>query len=147
MCGIELLRNKLFRLEAVRRNARLEHADSSDDSDDDETAAAAAVAAAMAVGSRSGKHAEKTHLNKRLESRTDAQHNSNNTNNSNAAQNLTLASKSEHCYDIMRKFEQHQRVSFFKQNKKQFPMFPFQEEKSRVGFLGLFFLTNSNTEF
>lgn len=56
-------------------------------------------------------------------------------------QNFANETTTEHCYDIMRKFEQNQRVSFFKQNKKQFPMFPFQEEKSRVK--NLFFGGNS----
>ncbi|KAI1724503.1 metallo-beta-lactamase superfamily domain-containing protein [Ditylenchus destructor] len=37
----------------------------------------------------------------------------------------------DNTYDIVSRFEQHQRSSFFKQNKKQFPMYPFQEEKSR----------------
>jgi hypothetical protein len=35
-------------------------------------------------------------------------------------------------YDIMRNFEQQQRITFFKQSKRQFPMFPYTEEKSRV---------------
>lgn len=56
---------------------------------------------------------------------------STNNNNGNSLENA-VPSRSEHCYDIMRRFEHHQRVSFFKQSKKQFPMFPYQEDKSRV---------------
>ncbi|CAD5234858.1 unnamed protein product [Bursaphelenchus xylophilus] len=34
-------------------------------------------------------------------------------------------------YDLMAKFDQHQKTSFFKQNRRQFPMFPYVEEKQR----------------
>lgn len=34
-------------------------------------------------------------------------------------------------YDIMSRFEQSQKTSFFKRNRKQFPMFPHIEEKAR----------------
>lgn len=35
-------------------------------------------------------------------------------------------------YDLMAKFEQTQRLSFFKRNKKHFPMFPHIEERFKV---------------
>ena len=35
-------------------------------------------------------------------------------------------------YDLMAKFEQTQRLSFFKRNKKHFPMFPHLEERFKV---------------
>lgn len=57
--------------------------------------------------------------------------NGNTNNNINSLEN-SVSNCSEHCYDIMKRFDHHQRVSFFKQSKKQFPMFPYQEEKSRV---------------
>lgn len=38
-------------------------------------------------------------------------------------------------YDLMSRFEHNQKTSFFKRNRKQFPMFPHIEEKTRVGFL------------
>uniref|UniRef100_A0A915EET8 Cleavage and polyadenylation specificity factor subunit 2 n=1 Tax=Ditylenchus dipsaci TaxID=166011 RepID=A0A915EET8_9BILA len=101
------------RLETVRRNARLDHAESSEDSDDD---TAAAVAAAIAVG--------KSRPNKAGPSGSKVENG--------ASQNTISAnSHSDNSYDIMPRFEQHQRISFFKQAKKQFPMYPFQEEKSR----------------
>ncbi|CAD5228967.1 unnamed protein product [Bursaphelenchus okinawaensis] len=34
-------------------------------------------------------------------------------------------------YDLLARFEQHQKVSFFKQSKRQFAMFPYTEEKQR----------------
>lgn len=37
-------------------------------------------------------------------------------------------------HDIMWKWEQQQKSSFFKQSKKSFPMFPYIEEKTRVCF-------------
>ncbi|KAI1716258.1 metallo-beta-lactamase superfamily domain-containing protein [Ditylenchus destructor] len=98
-----------LRLETVRRNARMERAESSDDDSDDDTAAA--VAAAMAIGKGKSNHKGLTPavLQEAVSSR----------------------GTQDNTYDIVSRFEQHQRSSFFKQNKKQFPMYPFQEEKSR----------------
>ncbi|KAH7697660.1 hypothetical protein AAVH_35256 [Aphelenchoides avenae] len=84
-----------LRLEAVRRNARLENAESSDESDEEDLMA-------IVGNATSG-----------VEVKPEA------------------SAQRDRPYDIMAQFEQKQQASFFKQNKKQFPMFPFQEEKSK----------------
>ncbi|KAL3098020.1 hypothetical protein niasHT_027565 [Heterodera trifolii] len=105
-----------IRLETVRRNARLENVESSEDSDDEETLAA--VVASVTASGKNGNLANKKPIEEQRRGTISGVGGVQSVNTSNS-------------YDIMRRFEQNQRISFFKQNKKQFPMFPYQEEKSR----------------
>uniref|UniRef100_A0AAF5PLK9 Cleavage and polyadenylation specificity factor subunit 2 n=1 Tax=Wuchereria bancrofti TaxID=6293 RepID=A0AAF5PLK9_WUCBA len=107
-----------IRLEASRRNARLEQADSSDDSDDD----AVMVVPATTSGILNGKM---TNSKRNIASSFSASTTISTTDLS-AAQ---IAEQRSH--DIMWKWEQQQKSSFFKQSKKSFPMFPYIEEKTR----------------
>ncbi len=43
-------------------------------------------------------------------------------------------STADHPYDVLWKWEQQQKSSFFKQNKKSFPMYPYTEEKVKVNY-------------
>lgn len=52
-----------------------------------------------------------------------------------AAVNGDAQKENKHSYDLMTRFEQQQKVSFFKEQKKQFPMFQYTEEKTRVRIL------------
>lgn len=84
----------------MRRNIRIEQAESSDESDDDEF----------------DYMDRKQPFNDNLDIKPD----------------LTYG------YDIMARFEQTQKTSFFKRNRKQFPMFPHIEEKTKVAYFNLF---------
>uniref|UniRef100_A0A0R3RWQ9 Cleavage and polyadenylation specificity factor subunit 2 n=1 Tax=Elaeophora elaphi TaxID=1147741 RepID=A0A0R3RWQ9_9BILA len=109
-----------IRLEASRRNARLEQADSSDDSDDD----AVMVVPVTTSGILNGKL---TNSKRNSTSSFSASATTSSTADLSAAQ---IAEQRSH--DIMWKWEQQQKSSFFKQSKKSFPMFPYIEEKTRV---------------
>lgn len=107
-----------LRLETSRRNARLEQADSSDDSDDDAIIAVAASAL--------GKKAHES------PSRQGSVNGKNSSAAPNGTKTLTPAQLAEQrSHDIMWRWEQQQKSSFFKQNKKSFPMFPYIEEKTK----------------
>uniref|UniRef100_A0A914GYR1 Cleavage and polyadenylation specificity factor subunit 2 n=1 Tax=Globodera rostochiensis TaxID=31243 RepID=A0A914GYR1_GLORO len=113
-----------IRLETVRRNARLENVESSDESDDEETLAAV-VASVTAAGGKNGNLSNKNSGEVQRRGTVSGVGGVQRTTTGGGAVNTSNS------YDIMRRFEQNQRISFFKQNKKQFPMFPYQEEKSR----------------
>lgn len=113
------------RLETLRRNARLENVESSEESEDDETLAAS-VAALTQGGNKSA--ANNSNLKQLEEQRRNSMVAQKHPKGIAGTNNLVNTSNN---YDIMWRFEMNQRVSFFKQNKKQFPMFPYQEEKSR----------------
>ncbi|KHN82608.1 putative cleavage and polyadenylation specificity factor subunit 2 [Toxocara canis] len=116
------------RLEASRRNARLEQAESSDDSDDDTVMVVATNAVGTAIGSlksltagHPSKHASATSLHGAVPSSPSL--------NGTVLTPAQLAEQRSH--DIMWRWEQQQKSSFFKQNKKAFPVFPYIEEKTR----------------
>ncbi|KAM3727853.1 putative cleavage and polyadenylation specificity factor subunit [Dirofilaria immitis] len=106
------------RLEASRRSARFEQVDSSDDSDDD----AVMVVPATTSGILNGKMIN----SKRNITSSFSASATTSTTDLSAAQ---IAEQRSH--DIMWKWEQQQKSSFFKQSKKSFPMFPYIEEKTR----------------
>lgn len=115
------------RLEASRRNARLEQSDSSDESDDE--ALLLATTTALANGTAGSTQVNST-------SRTPAKNSLNVTNLTNGRlngiSNLTPGQLAEQrSHDIMWKWEQQQKSLFFKQSKKSFPTFPYIEEKTR----------------
>ncbi|PAV88691.1 hypothetical protein WR25_20133 isoform C [Diploscapter pachys] len=106
-----------LRLETSRRNARLEMAgdDSDDESDDDETLA---NAVAVVTGMKSKENVNQPSQNQA------SQVNGNQENQVQPALELNT-------HDIMLKWEHQQKSSFFKANKKIYPMFPYVEEKMK----------------
>ncbi|KAI6205525.1 Cleavage and polyadenylation specificity factor subunit 2 [Aphelenchoides besseyi] len=52
-------------------------------------------------------------------------------NRSRLLRNTDTGIKNELGYDLMARFEQSQKMSYFKQTKKHFPMFPYIEERSK----------------
>ncbi|VDN24964.1 unnamed protein product [Gongylonema pulchrum] len=111
-----------IRLENSRRNARLEHADSSEDSDDDTV---------MVLGASTAGAAGKLFVASRQAS-TGADNGHFGNNSAAASADVTATHIAEQrSHDIMWKWEQQQKSSFFKQSKKSFPMFPYIEEKTR----------------
>ncbi|KAK0400699.1 hypothetical protein QR680_015406 [Steinernema hermaphroditum] len=95
------------RLEAARRSARLEYAVESDDSDDEDTLAAVCEAAATGANNYRKLGPNKNDFNKR------------NTKSS-----------------ILWTYEPQQKSSFFKQNKRSFPMFPHHEHRIKMDAYG-----------
>uniref|UniRef100_A0A1I8ANQ7 Cleavage and polyadenylation specificity factor subunit 2 n=1 Tax=Steinernema glaseri TaxID=37863 RepID=A0A1I8ANQ7_9BILA len=95
------------RLEAARRNARLEYAAESDDSDDEDTLAAVCEAAATGANNYRKLGPNKNEYNKR-------------------------SVKSS----ILWTYEPQQKSSFFKQNKRSFPMFPHHEHRIKMDAYG-----------
>lgn len=85
----------------MRRNIRIEQAESSDESDEDEFSA---------------NHLDRSRILGNLDNKADIK------------QEISSG------YDIMHRFNQTQKTSFFKRNRKQFPMFGYVEEKARVCF-------------
>ncbi|VDK54435.1 unnamed protein product [Anisakis simplex] len=117
------------RLEASRRNARLEQADSSsDDSDNDDTMLAVTANALMnAAGGNTAKSVNITARHASLPNTNDTS-----TPFNGCGHHLTASQLAEQrSHDIMWKWEQQQKSSFFKQSKKAFPVFPYVEEKTR----------------
>ncbi|MCP9265235.1 Cleavage and polyadenylation specificity factor subunit 2 [Dirofilaria immitis] len=115
---VDMLPYTSERLEASRRSARFEQVDSSDDSDDD----AVMVVPATTSGILNGKMIN----SKRNITSSFSASATTSTTDLSAAQ---IAEQRSH--DIMWKWEQQQKSSFFKQSKKSFPMFPYIEEKTR----------------
>ncbi|VDN22545.1 unnamed protein product [Gongylonema pulchrum] len=122
--GAELKNYRAMKLAEEREatRIRLEHADSSEDSDDDTVmvlgASTAGAAGKMFVASR---HAS-----------TGADNGHFGNNSATASADVTATHIAEQrSHDIMWKWEQQQKSSFFKQSKKSFPMFPYIEEKTR----------------
>ncbi|VDK80265.1 unnamed protein product, partial [Onchocerca ochengi] len=107
-----------IRLEASRRNARLEQADSSDDSDDD----AVMIVPATNSGMLNGKMTNSKH-------NITSSYSASETTSTTDLSAVQIAEQRSH--DIMWKWEQQQKSSFFKQSKKSFPMFPYIEAKTR----------------
>uniref|UniRef100_A0A915AJI3 Cleavage and polyadenylation specificity factor subunit 2 n=2 Tax=Parascaris univalens TaxID=6257 RepID=A0A915AJI3_PARUN len=113
------------RLEASRRNARLEQAESSDDSDDETVMVVAGSSMGISAGNAKSLT---TNTPSRLSSNTSMQ----SATSPISSTTLTPAQLAEQrSHDIMWKWEQQQKSSFFKQNKKAFPVFPYIEEKTR----------------
>uniref|UniRef100_A0A915NLU6 Cleavage and polyadenylation specificity factor subunit 2 n=2 Tax=Meloidogyne TaxID=189290 RepID=A0A915NLU6_9BILA len=113
------------RLETLRRNARLENVESSEESEDEETLAASVLALTQGGKKPAPNNANLKQLEEQRRNSIVAQKQPGISAGTNSLVNTS------NNYDIMWRFEMNQRVSFFKQNKKQFPMFPYQEEKSR----------------
>ncbi|VDM96391.1 unnamed protein product [Thelazia callipaeda] len=115
-----------LRLEASRRNARLEQADSSDDSDEDPVL----IVPLQLYGPSNNKIPNVLCSSKRTA--TSTLNNSSTTTSATGFTDLSVAQIAEQrSHDIMWKWEQQQKSSFFKQSKKSFPIFPYIEEKTR----------------
>ncbi|TKR72525.1 hypothetical protein L596_019958 [Steinernema carpocapsae] len=95
------------RLETARRNARLEYADESDDSDDEDTLAAVREAAATGANNYRKLGPSKKDYSQR-------------------------STKSS----VLWTYEPQQKSSFFKQNKRSFPMFPHHEHRIKMDAYG-----------
>ncbi|KAF7638849.1 Cleavage and polyadenylation specificity factor subunit 2 [Meloidogyne graminicola] len=113
------------RLETLRRNARLENVESSEESEDEETLAASVAALTQGGNKSTANNANPKQIEEQRRDSIVSQKHPKGIANANNLVNIS------NNYDIMWRFEMNQRVSFFKQNKKQFPMFPYQEEKSK----------------
>ncbi|KAI6191554.1 Cleavage and polyadenylation specificity factor subunit 2 [Aphelenchoides bicaudatus] len=92
-----------LRLENVRRNTRIEQAESSDESDEE-------------YGSLLNRNQNGNLFSKNGAPKEEVD---------------VKPAEVGYEYDIMARFEQSQKTSFFKRNRKQFPMFPHVEEKAR----------------